>query len=143
MTGQQGKKDDDPYSSLPLPFTHKHCGIYTQLCIWDVYLIFIITAQVTPDCYSMRFIHLRELTFDWTLTCSFTVNVMWHVINLSLANWIWIGIDCMVLQTYVLIKWNTHPIVLKRFKWDKKTSSGDQVNRFILLSFWLAWPLRE
>lgn len=63
-TARKGK--EHPYSSLSLPLANEHWDICLRLCMWNVYHIFSVAAHPI-GCYSTRFIHLRELTCDWTL----------------------------------------------------------------------------
>ena len=74
------------------PFSHFDTVRNIETFIW-IYAserpgIFSLNACNYQRVYSMRFIHLLELAFDWNLNCILTVNVILHVITLSLRNWV-------------------------------------------------------
>ena len=63
LTIQRGREGTIFYSTLPLPPAHEHSDIYSQLCMWDDYLIFLITPLVFIRPLLDEIYHLIELSF--------------------------------------------------------------------------------
>ena len=69
------------YSTLALPPAHEHWGIYSQLCMWDGYHVFLIATLVfTRLLYSMRFTTLSTYHLsDWfMMQCLFVYLMNWY-----------------------------------------------------------------
>ena len=63
----RGREGTIFYSTLPFPPTHKHWEIYLQLCMWDVYHVFLIAMLVFTRLLLNEIYHLIELPFEWLI----------------------------------------------------------------------------
>ena len=74
----RGRKGTVFYSTLTLPPTHKHSGIYLQLCTWDDYYIFLIATLVFTRLQLMIFTTLSNYYFiDWWCDVDFRLIACW------------------------------------------------------------------
>ena len=55
------------YSTLPHPPAHEHYDIYLQLCMWDVYDVFLIATLVFTRLLLDEIYHVIEWPFEWLI----------------------------------------------------------------------------
>ena len=96
-----------PYSFLLPPLDHKHSDIYLQLCIWFIFLVFLIAVLIIIR----LLIQLKKLKFDSAKNCILNAAVILHVTNLLLTNcrFEFLSTSTSVLQRHPLIKRKTLP----------------------------------
>ena len=63
----RGREGTIFYSTLTFSPTYEHRDIYLQLCMWDDYHVFLITALVFTRLLLDEIYHLIELTFEWLI----------------------------------------------------------------------------
>ena len=105
------------YSTLPLPPTHKHWDIYLQLCMLDVYHVFLIATLVFTRLLLDEIYHLIELPFEWLIDGAMFVCILDELIlgfccsNLTLefGGFEFASTIILVLQANWLTKCASHP----------------------------------
>ena len=89
----RGREETFFYSALPLPSAHKYSDIYLQLCKWDDYHVFLITALVFTrlllDIYRLEIYRLIQLPFDWLIEDACLLVFIWWFDSRFFATAIW------------------------------------------------------
>ena len=97
LQDSRGREGTFIYSTLPLPPTHKHSGIYLQFSMWDDYRVFLIATLVFTRLLLDEICHLNELPFDWLIDEAMFVCLLNDLILGFLLQqfdtWIWTRID--------------------------------------------------
>ena len=63
----RGREGTIFYFSLPLPSAQEHWHINLQLCMWDVYHVFLFATLVFTRLLHDKIYHLIELPFGWLI----------------------------------------------------------------------------
>ena len=82
----RGREGTFSYSTLPLPPAHKHSDIYSLLCTWDDYHLFLIASSVLTRLLLDGIYDLIELLFHW------------------LMMWYWFKLVCLLIWFKVLLQ---------------------------------------
>ena len=115
----RGREEAIFYSTLPLTPADKHWDIYLQLCMWNVYHVFLIATLVFTRPLLDEIYHVIELPFEWLTDGAMFVFLLDELIlgfyycnfTLETGGFELVSSITLVLQANWLTKCANHPFI--------------------------------